>query len=92
MTEFPLKLVDSQGGYLETEYIYEQDLNDKRCVIKVNVTSTELLSTGVTTKVLCQNRIQENWVSDGKEYKEESKQLTLSILTKASELSSKDQI
>ena len=92
LTEFPLKLVDSQGGYLETEYIYEQDLNDKRCVIKVNVTSTELLSTGVTTKVLCQNRIQENWVSDGKEYKEESKQLTLSILTKASELSSKDQI
>jgi hypothetical protein len=91
LAEFPLKNVDSQGGYLETEYIYEKDLNDKRCVIKVNVTSTELLSTGVTAKVLCQNNIQENWVSDGQDYQEESKQLTLSILTQAAELSNKDQ-
>lgn len=91
LARYPLKNVDSQGGYLETEHIYEEGLSDKRCTVKVRVTSTELVSNGVSTNVICQNKINDSWVNDGQEYVEESKQLTLLILNYASKISQQDQ-
>ena len=55
----------------------------KRCLIKIIVTSKELVSNGVSVFFNCQNKIGDQWENDGAEYIEESKQLTLSILQNA---------
>lgn len=91
VSDYPLRNIDSQGGYLETEYIYEEGLTDKRCIIKIKITSTELISTGVSTNIICQNKIEDGWVGDKKPYTNESKQLTLLILNKANQISQQDQ-
>ena len=91
VSDYPLKNIDSQGGYLETEYIYEDGLSDKRCVIKIKLTSTELISTGVSPNIICQSKTGDNWINDKEQYDDESKQLTLLILNKASKISQQDQ-
>ena len=82
---YSLKIVDSNGGYIETDWIYENNSINQRCAIKVQITSPELITTGVDTTFLCQNKNNEDWINDNSEYIEESKQLTLAILQKASE-------
>lgn len=87
--KYPLKIADNQGGYIETDWIYEQSNADQRCLIKVQVTSQELTSTGISTNFVCENKNNENWYNDNKEYVEEEKQLTLKILSVAQDLSNK---
>lgn len=82
LSKYPLKTVDSQGGYLETEYIYDENIINKRCTIKVKITSVEFLSNGVKTSIICQDKKNDQWYGDGIEYKEDSKQVTLAILQK----------
>ena len=38
------------------------------------------MSTGIKTKFLCENKNQNTWQTDGKQYLEEEKMLTLRIL------------
>lgn len=78
---FSLKIADNQGGIIETDWIY--DTNDKRCLIRIRILSQELISTGVSTKFICQSQTNENWISDNIAYLDEEKQLTLKILEKA---------
>ena len=88
LQNFPVQIADNNGGYIQTDWIYEPNTPNSRCMIKVNILSSELVSTGVKAKMLCQNRIEDDtWVSDGIEYVEENKSLTLNILSKASTLS-----
>ena len=82
---YSLKIVDSNGGYIETDWIFDGQLESQRCSIKVQVVSSELISTGVNTNFICQKQISDNWINDNKQYVEESKQLTLEILKKARE-------
>ena len=46
LSDYPLKNVDSQGGYISTEWIFNKNVPDQRCVIKVNVNSLELIAQG----------------------------------------------
>lgn len=80
---YPLKIADNQGGYLETEWIYSAENLNERCVIKIQILSQELISTGVQVNLLCQEKISDNWVPKTSNFIEEEKQLTLKILENA---------
>ena len=86
--DYPLKIADSQGGYIETDWIYgDESLADKnRCLIKIRVLSQDLISTGVQTNFICEIKNNSNWANDEKDYFQQEKQITLSILERASEL------
>lgn len=80
LKKFPIKSSDIVGGYIETDWIYDINDSSKRCLIKIQITSTELISTGVTANFLCQQKSNDVWVSDNNEYIEEAKNLKLQIL------------
>ena len=84
---YPLKTVDSQGGFISTEWILDKDELNKRCQIKINIISQEFVSTGVETKILCQKKDGDEWYSEKEILFEEEKKITLKILEKAQELS-----
>ena len=83
---YPLKIADNQGGYIQTEWINNTENNSIRCLIKIQVLSSELITTGVKTNFICETKKIENWTPDNKEYLEESKQITLKILEVAGNL------
>ena len=85
---YALKIADNQGGYLETDWIYDQKTPDKRCLIKIRISSIELISTGVTTKLICENQLEGTWINDQITYNDEEKNLTLKILSEAQKLNS----
>lgn len=82
LNSYSLKIADSNGGYIETDWIFDE-INAERCVVKVQITSPELVTTGVNTTIICQNKSGENWVNNNSNYNEEAKQITLSILNEA---------
>ena len=87
LSDYPLKNVDSQGGYISTEWIFNKNVPDQRCVIKVNVNSLELISTGVNTNIVCERKSDEQWYITEEKFFEEEKRITLKILEIAQELS-----
>lgn len=84
---YPLKIADNQGGYIETDWIYSIDNTTQRCAIKISILSTELVSDAVESKFLCQQQADGIWISDGNDYTNEEKQITLKILNEASKIS-----
>lgn len=80
---YPLKIADNQGGYIETDWIYSADNPNERCVIKIQVLSDELVSTGAKVKLLCQEKISENWITKQTDFSNEEKILTLKVLENA---------
>ena len=82
--EFPLKIADNEGGILETEWIYNE--SNQRCLIKIRITSQELISNGVVTNFICENKSNDTWIKDTTSYLDEEKKLTLKILKTATEL------
>lgn len=82
---YSLKIADNQGGLIHTDWIYDETDPSKRCLIKIQILSQDLISTGVSTKLLCENRINDIWVSDKNDYSNDEKQLVLKILNLASE-------
>lgn len=81
LADYPLKTADSNGGYLETEWIYDE--LGQRCVIKIQISSLELVSNGVETNIICQKKIDSEWISTNEKFVNEEKQLTLGILSSA---------
>ena len=92
LKEFPLRTVDSQGGFISTEWIFEKLNPNQRCLIKVNIISRELMSNGVNTKIICQKKEANEWYSSNELFINEEKNLTLKILQKASQLSDIDSL
>ena len=84
---YPLKIADNQGGFIETDWIYETDNPSQRCLLKIHVSSRDLVTTGVNPSFLCENKQDQVWISDKKDYIEEEKQITLKILEIAGNLS-----
>ena len=87
LENYPLQTVDSQGGFISTDWIISKDDPSRRCQIKINVISQDLISTGVKTKLICQEKDNDQWFPDGTLLTEEEKKITLKILEKAQELS-----
>jgi hypothetical protein len=88
LENYPIKNADSNGGYIETEAIYDQQNKNERCTIKVSILSSELLSTSVTTKIICENRVEDIWIIENENFENEEKKLVLKILSIAQELQS----
>lgn len=84
---YPLKIADNQGGYIETDWIYSENDFNERCAIKIQIVSLELISTGVNTNLICQNKKNDTWINSNEEFIEEEKQLTIKILQEAIRLS-----
>ena len=84
--KYPLKIADNQGGFIETDWIYDSNDNQQRCLIKIQVLSSELITTGVKTNFICETKKIENWTPNNKEYLQESNQITLKILEVAGNL------
>ena len=87
LENYPLQTVDSQGGFISTDWIISKDDPSRRCQIKINVISQDLISTGVKTKLICQEKDNDQWYPDNTILVEEEKKITLTILEKAQELS-----
>jgi len=80
---YDLKIADSTGGFIQTEWIYKELQPDQRCMIKIQILSAELISTGVKSNFICEKKLNDSWNSDGQAYLEEETQLTLKILETA---------
>ena len=87
LESYPLQTVDSQGGFISTDWILDKNEPKKRCQIKVNITSLEFISTGVKTKIICQEQDNSQWYPNNEILIDEEKKITLKILEKAQELS-----
>ena len=85
---YDLKIADATGGYIQTEWIYDKTELKKRCMIKIQITSAEYISTGVKSNFICENKSQDIWITDGNEYVDEEKVLTLKILEESQKYSS----
>ena len=85
--KYPLKIADNQGGYIETDWINQKESPNNRCLIKVRITSQDLVSNGVTTKFICEEKIDNQWVANNDSYSTEEKQFTLKILSAAADIS-----
>ena len=80
MSSYDLKFVDNQGGYLQTEWIYQSSNPNNRCLIKIQITSLELISNGVRSSFNCEENNNGIWETDGTDYIQEEKDLNLRIL------------
>ena len=49
LKRYPLENADALGGIIETKYIYSEENINQRCVIKILITSQEIISNGVNT-------------------------------------------
>ena len=85
MQSYDLKFVDNQGGYLQTEWIYQSSNPNSRCLIKIQITSPELISNGVKSSFNCEENNNGIWETDGNDYIQEEKNLNLRILELAQE-------
>ncbi len=87
LDQYPLDIVDSQGGFISTGWIMEKAKPNQRCLIKINITSKELVSNGVKVKLLCEEKDLDTWYQDGLSYQEEEKNLMLRVLDIANQIS-----
>ena len=78
--KYPLKIADNQGGFIETDWIYDLNNDQQRCLIKIHVISRDLITTGVNTNFICETKNNGSWIPDNKDYIQESNQITLKIL------------
>ena len=81
LSDYPLKTADSNGGYLETEWIYDNwDGREQRCIIKIQINTIEFVSNGVETNIICQTKQNSEWMNTGESFINAEKQLTLAVL------------
>ncbi len=83
LSPYPIKNFDSEFGYIETDWIYEESNLEQRCLIKIQIVSLELVSNGVEAKFLCQKKIEGQWVQDKNDYSKAEKQIVLAVLSEA---------
>lgn len=88
VSPYALNISDFEGGYIETKWILNKSMPNSRCLIKIHITSMELISNGVKTNIVCEEKIEQTWYRSDDNYQNEEKNLTLKILTEAARISS----
>jgi len=91
LSNYSIKNADSSGGFIETDWIFEEGDTNNRCLIKVQIVSLKLVSNGVETNIVCQKLTKDKWINDNQDYIDEEKQLTLAILTEANKYQAQNQ-
>ena len=84
LSNYSIKNADANGGYIETDWIFEEGDTSNRCLVKIQIVSLKLISNGVETNIVCQKLTNDKWINDNQDYVDEEKWLTLAILTEAS--------
>ncbi len=92
LKSYPMKNIDFEGGFVETDWINYSDLPNQRCLIKSHVQSMDLVSNGVVVGMVCENKVDDIWYLIKDDYLEEEKQITLKILEKAQVMSQENLI
>ena len=92
LDQYPLDIVDSQGGFISTNWIKEKESPNQRCLIKINITTQELVSNGAKVKLVCEQKELDVWYHDEISYTDEEKNLTLKILDIANQISAIDRL
>ena len=92
LEQYPLDIVDAQGGFISTDWIIERESPNQRCLIKINITSEELVSSGVKVRLICEQKELDVWYQDGVTYAQEEKNLILKILEIADVLSTTEKL
>ena len=87
MDNYSLKIIDYDGGFIETNWIMKEENINQRCLIKVHITSRELISNGVSNKIICETKKNGEWLNSKEEFLDAEKNLTLKILSTARDLS-----
>ncbi len=90
LNSYSFKIIDFDGGFIETNWIIEEGNPNQRCLIKTHITSAELVSNGVTNKIICELKKDDAWYTSDENFGEAEKDLTLVILKEASNLSSQN--
>ena len=91
LSNYSIKNADSSGGFIETDWIFEEEDTNNRCLIKIQIVSLKLVSNGVETNIVCQRLTKDKWINDNQDYIDEEKQLTLAILTEANKYQAQNQ-
>ena len=81
--DFPLKIADAFGGVIETDWIINKNIPNKRCAIKILIKSNELISNGVSANMLCQAFDGKNWTLTNENLSEANSKIENSILSLA---------
>jgi hypothetical protein len=81
--DFPLKIADAFGGVIETDWISDNNIPNKRCAIKILVQSKEFISNGVSANMICQTFDGSNWTLNNKDLSEANREIENSILSLA---------
>ena len=59
--DFPLKIADAFGGVIETDWINDNHIANKRCAIKILIKSKDFISNGVSANMICQTFDGSTW-------------------------------
>jgi hypothetical protein len=82
-SDYSLKIADSTGGLIQTEWIQDGNIPGQRCMIKVQIVSADLVSNGVKTNFICEEKMNDQWTKINDDFVNEEKKLTLKILESA---------
>lgn len=81
--DFPIKIADAFGGVIETDWINDKNIPNKRCAIKILVHSKEFISNGVSANMMCQNFDGSNWILNNEDLSKANREIENSILSLA---------
>ena len=81
--DFPLKIADAFGGVIETDWINDANISNKRCAIKILVQSKEFISNGVSANMMCQTFDGSNWILNNEDLSKANREIENSILSLA---------
>jgi hypothetical protein len=81
--DFPLKIADAFGGVIETDWINDNNIPNKRCAIKILIKSKDFISNGVSANMICQTFNGSNWVLNNEDLSQANKEIENSILSLA---------
>jgi hypothetical protein len=81
--DFPLKIADAFGGVIETDWINDNTIPNKRCAIKILIKSKDFISNGVSANMICQSFNGSNWILNNEDLSQANREIENSILSLA---------
>tara|TARA_B100000767_G_C19658411_1_gene489900 strand:- start:187 stop:762 length:576 start_codon:yes stop_codon:yes gene_type:complete len=83
LEDFPLKIADAFGGVIETDWINDNNIPNKRCAIKILIKSKDFISNGVSANMICQTFDGSNWTLNNEDLSQANREIENSILSLA---------
>ena len=81
--DFPLKIADAFGGVIETDWINDNNIANKRCAIKILIKSKDFISNGVSANMICQTFDGSTWTLNNQDLSDANREIENSILSLA---------